>query len=792
MANRGMLPKFRPATLGERHASLRPAIRPVKPTAPPPPPSPPRRFSSGIRSGFEAPQAIEGQPDLVTPPFSDPPTMAARERIHAIARELPREQRFEDETQARQVEEHGSVAASLWSPGRRAEMDVAYDSLPSLEANQDNRYHSQSQQSGYEPDPSTQMSNEEQQGQGPQSHYPAPLRGSERNERGQSAYEDSSYADSYSQSEEQDRFPGYRDEQREEYSARDSESEPAPPAQRFNTAGYPGMPVEDSYGGAPSQVPQYDVAAYEANYPGVRRDDSYAGSDERVPRREATYREASRDREHERDLGFQATEHARVDDYPSREREASHRGNDRVLDPNAQETHCPQKSPRRGQSYRRDVRETLEESPGDERGERDHGSYQREAQRDERREQPGSYRRDASPQPGSYRRDERHDAGHNAGPNVPTNVGQSSYRRDDYAAESHIPQAPAVPREMKMPANFVMGVQPLRTGSMGVPGGSFAAGGSLGSLGAEFFPPHQHQHQPPRHHVPRTPAMGVPYGAPPAQPVHRAMTPRPMTPQHMHVRVPTNRPQQPVGHQLQMTEVEEAQQGSKVGRFAWFVFGAAFGIFFAFFATGFVPRLGGKKDDTASFPPPVQIPTQQAPSAGSPSPSPPPPAPPQVVAVAPPPVQVVQQPPMQSSPPMQMAPQQVPAPMARPGAMAPAPVAMAPAQPMMAAPQPMQPMMAAPQPMQPMQPMQQPAPQPIFAVAPAPAPKPAFSAPARGQRASTIARRSAPPPSVPKAMSNSARDDDDAPAPAPAREKPAAPSKEKGDIGDLLNAGLAP
>src|SRR5262245_55194974 len=94
MANRGMLPKFRPANLGEREASARPMIRPVRPVALPPPPSPPRRIkvSSGVRSNPHGP-SIEGRHEVETASFSDPPTMAAaRERVHAIARELPREE----------------------------------------------------------------------------------------------------------------------------------------------------------------------------------------------------------------------------------------------------------------------------------------------------------------------------------------------------------------------------------------------------------------------------------------------------------------------------------------------------------------------------------------------------------------------------------------------------------------------------------------------------------------------------------------------------------------------------
>ena len=81
----------------------------------------------------------------------------------------------------------------------------------------------------------------------------------------------------------------------------------------------------------------------------------------------------------------------------------------------------------------------------------------------------------------------------------------------------------------------------------------------------------------------------------------------------------------PLGHRTQMTE-EEPTQGSKVGRFAWFVFGSAFGIFFAFFATGFVPRIGKKEE--ASFPPPAALPTQVTTATAAPPPRPPPYVPP--------------------------------------------------------------------------------------------------------------------------------------------------------------------
>jgi hypothetical protein len=205
----------------------------------------------------------------------------------------------------------------------------------------------------------------------------------------------------------------------------------------------------------------------------------------------------------------------------------------------------------------------------------------------------------------------------------------ASYER--WPAAARQPQFPSP--AMNMPPGYSMGAQPARPHAVRTPGMSpmgpmpgAAYGPGPGTMAASPRALHQQQ-------APVMAARGSPT-RPPAHNYGRA---------------------QPIGHKIHMTE-EEPTQGSKVGRFAWFVFGSAFGIFFAFFATGFVPRLGKKEE--ISFPPPVQVPTQVAtpqPAAPPPTfarvPAPPPtfavplttapvvaPAPPPFVAAVTPPV----------------------------------------------------------------------------------------------------------------------------------------------------------
>ena len=180
MAKRGMLPKFRPATLGGE-AQARPSIRPVKPGPPPPPPSPPRRITSGFgprgsaafaqtalvngangANGANGPAASDafdsddqleastmagrGEPltlDRIDrsgdPVTLEPARNPRRGRVDALT--------YDDETQARPVDDRlleklrrqdAAAAASNAAPreareAREAQMGVDYESLPSLE-----------------------------------------------------------------------------------------------------------------------------------------------------------------------------------------------------------------------------------------------------------------------------------------------------------------------------------------------------------------------------------------------------------------------------------------------------------------------------------------------------------------------------------------------------------------------------------------------------------------------------------------------------------------------------------
>jgi hypothetical protein len=74
----------------------------------------------------------------------------------------------------------------------------------------------------------------------------------------------------------------------------------------------------------------------------------------------------------------------------------------------------------------------------------------------------------------------------------------------------------------------------------------------------------------------------------------------------------------PVGHQLE----EQPSATSRTLRFAWFVFGVAFGIGFTFFASGVVPGLKREEPPAiasaapaATFPPPAPIPSSAQPQA---------------------------------------------------------------------------------------------------------------------------------------------------------------------------------
>lgn len=182
-------------------------------------------------------------------------------------------------------------------------------------------------------------------------------------------------------------------------------------------------------------------------------------------------------------------------------------------------------------------------------------------------------------------------------------LDSNSLREDDSGAVRHefASQAPAVSREMQVPAGFVVGVQPIRTPS---------------SV-AHVRPPHADAPAPeafPAPHPPTrayTPTLGVSYESPVRQAQSSAQFDSVnASAQYMAAHAGASGPfAPPVDPSLQMTHMVGARRGSKIGRFAWFVFGAAFGLFFAFCATGFVQRLS-KKEASAS-PASAQLPTQE-------------------------------------------------------------------------------------------------------------------------------------------------------------------------------------
>ena len=159
MGKRGMLPKFRPATLGQ-DAPARPSIRPVKPGPPPPPPSPPRRMPSGfgpkgtgaaafaqtslendLDDQLEASTVVgNGDPATLN---RGPETVLEPARNPRVGRVDARELTFEEETQARPVDDRlldklrreDARAANAANAGSSGSPDfgVAYESLPSLE-----------------------------------------------------------------------------------------------------------------------------------------------------------------------------------------------------------------------------------------------------------------------------------------------------------------------------------------------------------------------------------------------------------------------------------------------------------------------------------------------------------------------------------------------------------------------------------------------------------------------------------------------------------------------------------
>lgn len=337
--------------------------------------------------------------------------------------------------------------------------------------------------------------------------------------------------------------------------------------------------------------------------------------------------------------------------------------------------------------------------------------------------------------------------------------------QNDVDFDPMIPPAPRLPEEMH-PA-FVVGVQPIRTATPDAWGTPHATAPQQG----QYVPAPMQMQSPPPPYPAAQPQAYYPqphYTQPPQyQPAHA---------QHVH---PSALPSQPAGAYLQQSgphardprymtpmhasgmprgldsmrgpmsaQLDQASAANRVGRFAWFVAGAAFGITFAFFATGFFAGSGAPKDE---FPAP---PSLLAPAA--------------TVAPVAPPVPIAPSVPIAPvAPPVQAA-----APVASPvhaAIAAAAPIltvsaAALPAAPLAALPAAAVPAVGFPAVVAP-------------AVRPAPPPaRPRFQAPPP--------RRPAPPVSqAPRSIGGGASGDD---------ERAAAPSAPSGDIGDLLGAGLKP
>jgi hypothetical protein len=195
-----------------------------------------------------------------------------------------------------------------------------------------------------------------------------------------------------------------------------------------------------------------------------------------------------------------------------------------------------------------------------------------------------------------------------------------------------IPPAPRVPQEMH-PA-FVVGVQRIRTATPDAWGTPHAQPGQylpspMQAIQSSMPPQYvqnqayayQHQYQQQQQYVPQPAYQPQPtaYAQSPQQylqPGQRQMTPMPMHNSSMSPMSPMSPSQmqraQPVGGQLL---TQPPAPNGKIGRFAWFVAGAAFGITFAFFATGFFN--GGKlsKDEGIVAPAATVVAPPAAPTA---------------------------------------------------------------------------------------------------------------------------------------------------------------------------------
>ena len=359
-----------------------------------------------------------------------------------------------------------------------------------------------------------------------------------------------------------------------------------------------------------------------------------------------------------------------------------------------------------------------------------------------------------------------------------------------YEPEQQVTVAPRLPEEMRGVPAFVVGVQPIRTATPDAWGTPQAQGqpypqgyhpqgyvplpmqamqqampAGYGVAANQVHPyvmqgrvaqptpwpsqPQGPQAYYPSQHPPQHPSSQPQAYYPSQHPPQRNATPMPM---------PSSRPvtsvARPVGAQL-----APVSTSAKVGHFAWFVAGAAFGVTFAFFATGFFSGSGSAKSTKDEPGAPVPTMTQAA----------------------------------QAQAPQMQVPQQLPV-FAQPPA-ANAANAQQPQPPQFAQQPQLQPQFAPPQAQQPVfaqppvanaafaQPPVVGLPQPPVATSPANLPN--------AQRPQPVAQRPAPPPRAPRPAPpprRPTRSADDGPA-APA---PAVAPTGGGDLNDLLGAGLKP
>jgi hypothetical protein len=526
MGKRGMLPKFRPATLG-REALARPSIRPVKPGPPPPPPSPPRKFPSGFgpkgtaqaieashREEPEVPTAVGnfngGEPSTLnrgpeTVPFDAGPKKRGRAPALVVT--------FDDETQARPVDDR-----LLDKMRTQQGLGVEYESLPSLEVR---RPYDTYEAEFAERDPVTMLHG---------------ARESARIRRADDiAYHATELQPVYAKE------PSYKEPsfKEQETAARKEPSYKEPP--------YKEPPYNEAETAARNEPSYKEAPASYREPPASYRDDSFLAPSYPVPA------------------------HA----------------NDKEFFPPPREESGPRERP-------------LPPPPA--------RSYAAPAP---------SY--DDAGESAQWGRDP---AGSNAWSSMP--APPAAY---EPPPEPKIPPAPRVPDDMRAP--FVVGVQPIRTATpdaWGVPRARPAGSGMMPSpmeaIHGQMPAPYGQQYrEPPR----------LQYAAP-NMPPQRAMTPQPgaypppaaptppypgqRNPTPMPAAMPIVSPMQPVSGQL--TSPSMAPATPRIGRFAWFVAGAAFGITFAFFATGFfnAGKPSPAKDD---FPAAVPLPALTAPAATTPA-----------------------------------------------------------------------------------------------------------------------------------------------------------------------------